>query len=91
MSSKETERQDTYDRACRDANDNCPTEIAVLRRDWRQKTATIAVLSATLKQQTVRFERLRAAAAALLDDMGEPDDAAEARLMQAVRDALTAL
>jgi|GEM_PF-3984456 hypothetical protein len=88
MNTNETERPDSYDRACRDAKDNCPTENAVLRREWRQKTATIAILSATLEQQTARFEKLRAAAAALLDDMGEPDDGAEANLMQAVRDAM---
>lgn len=88
MSTNETERQDTCDRACRDANDNCPTENAVLRREWRQKTATIAALATTLEQQTARFERLRAAAAALLDDMNEPDDGAEANLMRALRDAM---
>ncbi|NUP87456.1 MAG: hypothetical protein HUU30_17120 [Burkholderiaceae bacterium] len=88
MNTNETERPDTYDRACRDADDNCPTENAVLRREWRQKTATIAVLATTLEQQTARFELLRAAAAALLDDMGEPDDGVEANLMQALRDAM---
>ena len=88
MNTNENERPDTYDRACRDANDNCPTENAVLRREWRQKTATITVLATTLEQQTNRFERLRAAAAALLDDMGEPDDGVEGNLMQAVRDAM---
>lgn len=41
VNTNETERSDTYDRACRDANDNCPTENAVLRREWRQKTASI--------------------------------------------------
>lgn len=37
MSDKE---QGTY----RDQQDNCPTEGAVLQREWRQKTATIAML-----------------------------------------------
>ncbi len=40
----ETERTDFYDSRCRDARDNCPTEGAVLQREWRQKTATIAML-----------------------------------------------
>ena len=88
MNSNETERDTNYDRACRDPRDNCPTEGAVLKREWRQKTATIAILSATVEQQAARFEKLRAAAAALLDDMGEPDDGAEANLMQAVLDAM---
>ena len=30
--------------AYRDQQDNCPTEGAVLQREWRQKTATIALL-----------------------------------------------
>lgn len=70
MNNNETERDTPYDRACRDPRDNCPTEGAVLKREWRQKTATIAILSATLERQTARFEKLRAAAAALLEDMG---------------------
>ncbi len=40
----ETERNDSYDSNCRDSRDNCPTEGAVLQREWRQKTATIAML-----------------------------------------------
>lgn len=88
MNTDETERDGSYDRACRDPRDNCPTEGAVLKREWRQKTATIAILSATLEQQTARFEKLHAAAAALLDDMGAPDDGAEENIMQALRDAM---
>ena len=44
METNETERDGNYDRACRDPRDNCPTEGAVLKREWRQKTATIAML-----------------------------------------------
>ena len=44
MNTNETERDGAYDRACRDPRDNCPTEGAVLQREWRQKTATIAML-----------------------------------------------
>jgi len=40
----ENERTDRYDSVCRDKRDNCPTEGAVLQREWRQKTATIAML-----------------------------------------------
>lgn len=47
----ETERPDAYDRSCRDADDNCPTEGAVLKREWRQKTATIAMLTTMVDQQ----------------------------------------
>ena len=88
MNTNDAERDTQYDRACRDPRDNCPTEGAVLKREWRQKTATISILSTTVEQQAARFERLRAASAALLEDMGEPDDGIEANLMQAVRDAL---
>jgi len=42
--SEEQERDGSYDRACRDSRDNCPTEGAVLQREWRQKAATIAML-----------------------------------------------
>jgi len=42
--SEEQERDGLYDRACRDSRDNCPTEGAVLQREWRQKAATIAML-----------------------------------------------
>lgn len=88
MSTNETERDTPYDRACRDQRDNCPTEGAVLKREWRQKTETIAILSATIEQQAKQFEKLRAASHALLEDMGKPDDGMEAHLIQAVRDAM---
>ena len=84
----ENERIDAHDGSCRDPRDNCPIENSVLRSEWRQKTSTIAVLASTLEQQTARFERLRTAAAALLDDMGDPEDGVQANLMQAVRDSL---
>lgn len=51
MNTEETERDGAYDRACRDPRDNCPTEGAVLKREWRQKTATIAMLTAMVDQQ----------------------------------------
>ena len=44
MQTHETEHDGNYDRACRDPRDNCPTEGAVLKREWRQKAATIAML-----------------------------------------------
>jgi len=44
----ENERTDSV---CRDKHDNCPTEGAVLQREWRQKTATIAML----EKMTARF------------------------------------
>ena len=83
MNTNETERDTPYDRACRDPRDNCPTEGAVLKREWRQKTVTIAILSATVEQQAVKYERLRATAAALLEDMGTPIDGIEATLLGA--------
>ncbi len=43
-STNETECDGAYDRICRDPRDNCPTEGAVLQREWRHKTATIAML-----------------------------------------------
>lgn len=46
MNTNETEWDGAYDRACRDPRDNCPNEVAVLKREWRQKTATIAMLTA---------------------------------------------
>ena len=57
MNTNETERDDAYDRACRDPRDNCPTEGAVLKREWRQKTATIAILTAEL--ESVQADALR--------------------------------
>jgi hypothetical protein len=74
----------------RDPHDNCPTEGAVLAREWRHKTATIAVLTATITQQSKQFDTLSKAVTALLDDMGSPDDGIEANLMQEVRTALSA-
>lgn len=44
MHTNEKESNGAYDRACRDPRDNCPTEGAVLQREWRQKSATIAML-----------------------------------------------
>lgn len=90
MADNETERNTQYDRACRDPRDNCPTENAVLRREWRQKVATIAILSAAVEMQATRLETLRIAADALLTDMGTPEDGVQANLMQAVRDAIDA-
>ena len=62
MSNNESERPDTYDRVCRDKTDNCPTEGAVLQREWRQKTATIAML-------TKMTERLGASSTELHDTL----------------------
>ena len=63
MNTNETERDTPYDRACRDPRDNCPTEGAVLKREWRQKTATIAMLTKMVEQQgaasTERKDELR--------------------------------
>jgi hypothetical protein len=84
----ETENDGAYDRACRDPHDNCPTEVAVLKREWRQKSATISVLSKTIEQQTASSEKLRAAAAELLDYLHEPEDGMETKLMQALRDSM---
>ena len=51
MNTNETERDGAYDRACRDPRDNCPTEGALLQREWRQKTATVAMLEKMACQQ----------------------------------------
>jgi hypothetical protein len=84
---KENEKENN---SYRDPHDNCPTEAAVLRREWRHKTATIAILTETIKQQSKEFHKLRDAVIALLDDMGASDDGMEANLMQEVRNALSA-
>jgi len=57
----ENDRTDRYDSACRDSRDNCPTEGAVLQREWRQKTTTIAVLDTMVVKLGVSSTELREA------------------------------
>ena len=65
MNTNETERDTPYDRACRDPRDNCPTENAVLKREWRQKTATISMLTQMLDQQGAASTEIKDALLAL--------------------------
>lgn len=65
MNTNETERDGAYDRACRDPRDNCPTEGAVLQREWRQKTATIAMLTKMVEQQGTASTEMKDALLAL--------------------------
>jgi len=65
MNTNETERDTPCDRACRDPRDNCPTEGAVLKREWRQKTATIAMLTKMTEQQGKASAEMQGALLAL--------------------------
>ena len=57
----EVERNNSYDKACRDPKDNCPVEGAVLQREWRQKTENIRILNGLMERQGQTNRELRKA------------------------------
>ncbi len=91
----EVERNNSYDKACRDPKDNCPVEGAVLQREWRQKTENIRILNGLMERQGQTNRELRKALVELYitvrDGLTLTDSARDLRIKVALDAARTIL
>lgn len=91
----DVERNNSYDKACRDPKDNCPVEGAVLQREWRQKTENIRILNGLMERQGQTNRELRKALVELYitvrDGLTLTDSARDLRIKVALDAARTIL